>query len=127
MAAIAVSLSSCKDDLEFPEFGDGEALVKCEVKFTPLISALSSRAPGNAIKTIDNLHVLIYNSDDLLIANYTKDDLLNYQSSADENSSLTPNTGLPSGNIGSGSHNNPNTNPEKAEEETPRVTFSIPS
>lgn len=56
---------SCTDDEIFSstEIGEGEALVQAEVSFKPFAQGLKgdSRTPGDAIKEIQNLCVLVYN------------------------------------------------------------------
>ena len=55
---------SCTDDEIFSstEIGEGEALVQAEVSFKPFAQGLKedSRTPGNAIREIQNLCVLVY-------------------------------------------------------------------
>ena len=56
---------SCTDDeiVSSTEIGKGEALVQAEVSFKPFAQGLKedSRTPGNAIREIQNLCVLVYN------------------------------------------------------------------
>lgn len=65
--------SSCEDDYDFSDgvIGEGEANVSATVTFYPLTSALDneSRKPtaGNAIKSINTLSVIVYNSKNELV------------------------------------------------------------
>lgn len=59
-------LVSCEDDRLYNpgEIGEGEATISADVTFRPLASALQSRAtggtPGDAIKTISDLNIIVY-------------------------------------------------------------------
>lgn len=66
-------LSSCKDDLVLSpnEYGEGESVISAQITFNPLTGTSLSRAtggtPGEAIKTINNLTVLLYDTDNNLV------------------------------------------------------------
>lgn len=63
----AAMLSACQDDLRFQPIGEGEANIQATIKFHPLIAApvgdQESRTPGDAIKTIRDIQVVIYKPD----------------------------------------------------------------
>ncbi len=66
---------ACTDDILRNEYGpipEGESRVTATVEFQPLRSALETptRATGDAIKTIDNLWVLLYNEKSQLVQSY---------------------------------------------------------
>lgn len=69
LSLLPIAATSCEDDLDFRSnvTGEGEAVISAEVTFKPLVSALGSRAvsggtPGDAIKNIDQLWVVIFDS-----------------------------------------------------------------
>lgn len=127
---LTLSVVSCKDDIDFGPngFGEGEAVISAEVTFKPLMSALGSRAvsggtPGDAIKSIDQLWVVVFDSKGELcgadkgngsgiyqITNYKTDTNTASPSDAPQNPSTDPND--------TGSH--------KAESETQKATFTLP-
>lgn len=66
--------SSCKDDLLYSGgiIGEGESVISGTVKFKPLTPALNgtTRTPGNAIKSINSLCVLLYDEEGKLVKKY---------------------------------------------------------
>ncbi|WP_297057587.1 hypothetical protein [uncultured Duncaniella sp.] len=74
LLCVSLAMSSCTDDvlLDSSYIGDGEAEITAEITFKPLYPALSSRSvtggtPGNALKEIDNLMLLFYNTKNELV------------------------------------------------------------
>ncbi len=109
-------VSACTDDyLPNPTPGEGEADVSCNVRFEPLASALESRAPGNAIRNINTLTVLVYDIRGKFIRSYTQDELTDYAVNQEGNKDFPEIDG-------SGEHYNPT----QAETATARATFTIP-
>lgn len=71
LAFALLPLSSCLDDFPIDDFviGEGEALVEATVNFVPFgDTQLSSRASGSAIRDIETLYILRYNTDEVLVA-----------------------------------------------------------
>ncbi|MDE7407673.1 MAG: hypothetical protein K2M76_04570 [Muribaculaceae bacterium] len=71
IAYALLALAACRDDFPVEDFviGDGEALVEATVNFVPFSdSELGSRASGDAIRDIETLYILRYNSEEQLIA-----------------------------------------------------------
>lgn len=62
-------LSSCYDDFQpYQEAGDGIAQITAEVTFEPLTGINNNtRTPGNLIKNIENLSVILYTPNDELV------------------------------------------------------------
>lgn len=58
-------ITGCADDLDFrpTEIPEGEAVISAQVSFKPMMAALSSRSAGDAIKSIGNIHVFVYDRD----------------------------------------------------------------
>lgn len=59
-------ITGCADDLDFrpTEITEGETEVKFELSFKDFTPALASRSAGNSIESINNLWMVIYNTDD---------------------------------------------------------------
>lgn len=74
LAALSLFSSSCEDNLPIDNFttGDGEAKVTATVQFRPLMEKLgdSRSAPGNAISYVNDMAVLLYDSDGNLLKLY---------------------------------------------------------
>ncbi len=76
--------TSCDDD--FPifnvDFPEGEGVLTATVTFTPAtaLNIGTTRTPGDSIKDINSLCVLVYSPDGKLIQKYTRNQLLNYTS-----------------------------------------------
>lgn len=116
MLLAAAVTAGCHDEyLPNDEIGEGEADVSCDVRFEPLASALSSRAPGDAIKNINTLTVMIYDVKGKFIRSYTQDQLTDYTVNQNGNQDFPDIDG-------SGDHYNPT----QAETATARATFKIP-
>ena len=66
LCILFLSTSSCKDDLLYGggEAGEGKCVISGTVKFKSFTPALngSTRTPGNAIKEINSLCVLLYDA-----------------------------------------------------------------
>ncbi|MDE7449134.1 MAG: hypothetical protein K2M72_02845 [Paramuribaculum sp.] len=81
LAFALVSLSACRDDFPYEDIaiGEGEALVETTINFVPFgDTQLGSRASGSAIRDIETLYLLCYNTNEELIScdkieNYTVD------------------------------------------------------
>lgn len=60
-----ICTTSCKDDFYYPDqiIGEGTAKISATVSFQPLVSSLDhpSRSAGDAIRTISDIKVVIYN------------------------------------------------------------------
>lgn len=112
--AALILLTSCEDNFPIDNFvvGDGEARVTATVQFQPLMETLGedSRAtPGNAISSVSNMAVAIYDSEQTLLKLYNL-------SSADF-TRVEDNTDHPT---------DWNENDVAAEARTARYTFTIP-
>lgn len=74
LCILLLGASSCKDDLLYGGgiIGEGESVISGTVKFKPLTPALNgtTRTPGNAIKSIDSLCVLLYDVEGKLVKKY---------------------------------------------------------
>lgn len=74
--AALIILTSCEDDFPIDNFvaGDGEARVTATVQFQPLMAALDDgsrgAAAGNAISSISNMAVVVYNKDNEYVNHY---------------------------------------------------------
>ena len=74
--------TSCDDD--FPifnvDFPEGEGVLTATVTFTPAtaLNIGTTRTPGDSIKDINSLCVLVYSTDGKLIHKYNQNQLLNY-------------------------------------------------
>ncbi len=69
---LMAAVTSCKDDLLYTDGGlipEGESIVTAQVDFKPLVESLTdkSRTAGDAIKSINDLCVLLYNVDGILV------------------------------------------------------------
>lgn len=114
------SLSACRDD-DMPSFeiGKGEADIAVEVKFEPMTAALeNTRTPGNAIKEINTLAVIVYNSDKELVKVFNQgngsNDLKDYDYKVDGNTEMPKDeNGKPVG--------------DQSERTTAKATFKLPS
>lgn len=114
------SLSACRDD-DMPSFeiGEGEADIAVEVKFEPMTTALeNTRTPGNAIKEINTLAVIVYNSDKELVKVFNQgngsNELIDYEYKVDGNTEMPKDeNGDPVGN--------------QSEKTTAKATFKLPS
>lgn len=90
---------SCTDDLElYQSIKDGESLLTTRVSFNGYTPALDSRAAGNAIKTINTLWVVIYDSNDNYIdkkqiTEFTLNDVSNTDRPDDDYKPAESNTG----------------------------------
>lgn len=64
-AMLGVMLSSCTDDVLYNDLKiyDGTGSLRATISFKPLGSALRSRSSGTAIKTINNLCIVMYRYD----------------------------------------------------------------
>lgn len=105
-----LSVSACSDDFPVDDFviGEGEALVEATVNFVPFgDTQLSSRAPGDAIREIEKLYILRFNTDEELLA---CDKIDNFNVADDNNSRPM---GEPEGTV-------------SAETNTARATFKKP-
>lgn len=128
---LTMAATSCEDDLNFGPngFGEGEATVSAEVTFTPLVSALGSRAvsggtPGNAIKNINQLWVVVFDSKGKLygtdqgygsgIYMIAKEDITESENSA------MPDDALPNPKP------DPATGQHQAEQKTVKASFKLP-
>lgn len=114
---LITSLTGCRDD-DMPSFdyGIGETEIAVEVKFEPLSAALGeTRTPGNAIKGIETLSVIVYNSDDELIKVFNDIQLLqSYSYSVDGNDKMpVDGNGNPIG--------------DQAEATTAKASFTLPA
>lgn len=83
-ALFTMLFTSCSDDFPFPngDIPEGEGTLSATVTFHPAsgINLGGTRTPGNAIKDINSLCVLVYHTDGALMHKYAKSDLLNYKS-----------------------------------------------
>ena len=74
LCILLLGASSCKDDLLYGGgiIGEGESVISGTVKFKPLTPALNgtTRTPGNAIKSINSLCVLLYDVEGKLVKKY---------------------------------------------------------
>ncbi len=110
---ILTALSSCRDDLfELDsEPGEGEAVLKAEVTFSPVLDALDlTRTDGGAIKHINSLCVLMYDAEGNLVRRVPKKELKGLTITNNEKTS--PSDALPDGT-------------HQAEGSTPTATFTI--
>lgn len=117
-ALIALTLlSGCYDEyLPTPDsVGEGESTLSCDVRFEPLAGALATRAPGDAIKNIKTLTVLVYDLKGKLVKSYGKGDLLDWQLDEKGNTDFPDIDGKPD-----------NYTPTQSEAATARATFKIP-
>lgn len=129
---LPLAATSCEDDLNFGPngFGEGEATVSAEVTFTPLVSALGSRAvsggtPGDAIKSIDQLWVVVFDSKGNLYGPQLEGGKAGIYKITDFKTD-TNNTS-PSDAPQEPSDNPNSTDPiHKAESETVKATFTLP-
>lgn len=117
---LAIGLVSCVDDQLYnpDEIGEGEASISADVTFRPLSSALQSRAtggtPGDAIKKISNLNIIVYTESGKLSGIYPI---------SEDNITTSDNTNMPDdalsddilGNYG-----------HQAETKTTTATFNLP-
>ncbi len=63
--AFTLLFTSCLDEIDYEPIGEGNSSITATIKFHPLISSLEdnkSRTEGDAIKTIRNIQVVIYNA-----------------------------------------------------------------
>ena len=79
LVALLFGLSSCRDEEIWEEIGEGETQLSLTVKYQPLASALDTRTPGNAIKNVNSLCVLIYNSRNEYVNHYNIADLKDFK------------------------------------------------
>lgn len=128
---LPIAATSCEDDLNFGPngFGEGEATVSAEVTFTPLVSALGSRAvrggtPGNAIRNIDQLWVVIFDSKGKLYGEGTDGKAGIYKITGYKTE--TDNWGTPSDAPSDSSSDPEDKNPHRAESTTVKATFTLP-
>ena len=78
------AIVACTDDILYnpdDRIPEGESVVTAMVEFKPLSTGLAgkTRAEGTAIKTIENLCLLLYNQEGELVKKYTDGDFLNYE------------------------------------------------
>lgn len=113
LVALLFGLSSCRDEEIWEEIGEGETQLSLTVKYQPLASALDTRTPGNAIKNVNSLCVLIYNSRNEYVNHYNIADLKDFKYDNGGNTSM-PNdsVGRPIG--------------PQAEDSTYQASFKIP-
>lgn len=79
LVSALVLLCSCEDELlyENGNLGEGEVFVSASVEFEPAAASLDSRATaGNALKNIESLSIVIYNSDTTFNTIYNTADLI---------------------------------------------------
>ena len=113
---VLIFLSACRDDyLPYEQTGEGESTLSCDVRFEPLAGALATRAPGDAIKNIKTLTVLVYDLKGKLVKSYGKGDLLEWQLDEKGNTDFPDIDGKPD-----------NYTPTQSEAATARATFKIP-
>lgn len=107
---VSVCAVSCvPDSYELDTFEDGETDVEAEVVFSPITDALShTRAPGDAIKRVESLCVLIYDKN----KNFVKAEMV-----SQENINQEGNKDTASDAVGEGEH--------QAETTTPRAEFIL--
>lgn len=74
LCVLLLCTASCKDELLYGGgiIGEGESVISGTVKFKPLMPALngSTRTPGDAIKDINSLCVLLYDVEGKLVKKY---------------------------------------------------------
>lgn len=73
------AIVACTDDILYnpdDRIPEGESVVTAMVEFKPLSTGLAgkTRAEGTAIKTIENLCLLLYNQEGELVKKYTDGD-----------------------------------------------------
>ncbi len=109
---ISLLITCCRDEgIMPPEPGEGEGDVVCDLRFEPLVSALQTKALGDAIRSIETLTVLVYDMKGTLVKSYSQDSLVNYKVDQAGNADF-------SGVSTSGG--------QYAEKTTARATFTIP-
>lgn len=110
---LSAAVTSCVDERLYidPEIGEGEATLTASVVFSPVRDVLrGTRASGNALKHVNTLCVLFYNSEGNLAMKVPQEKLLGLQIE-NNNNAMAPDT------PGDGGH--------QAESDTPKATFSI--
>lgn len=110
-------LGACRDDLLYdPEVGEGEADMRFTIGFEPMYTGLdNTRAPGNAVNSINSVTVVAYRQDGTLYKIWRSAD-------GDFTYTTTENTDMPS-------DFNPLADPDsgehQAEAKTPKVNFTL--
>lgn len=110
---LSAAVTSCVDERLYvdPEIGEGEATLTASVVFSPVRDVLrGTRASGNALKHVNTLCVLFYDSEGNLAMKVPQEKLLGLQIE-NNNNAMAPDT------PGDGGH--------QAESDTPKATFSI--
>lgn len=110
---LPVFFTSCVDERLGidPEIGEGEATLTASVVFSPVRDALNgTRASGSALKHVNSLCVLLYDTEGRLAMKVPQSELKDLQIS-NNNNSMAPDA------PGDGGH--------QAESDTPKASFSI--
>lgn len=110
-------LGACRDDLLYdPEVGEGEADMRFTIGFEPMYTGLdNTRAPGNAVNSINSVTVVAYKQDGTLYKIWRSAD-------GDFTYTTTENTDMPSDFTPSA---DPDTGDHQAEAKTPKVNFTL--
>lgn len=130
LIALCVGLVSCKDEIEFGQFGEGYSSLSGNVTFYEMPLNVSRApgdtdnpvkggTPGEAIGNVNTLCVIVYNADGSLCRIYRQDDLENYKYDPSGNS------GTASDAIAGGDSDGVRFDEHQAETPTGRATFDI--
>ena len=114
---LAIAMTACQDDRLYDDsfIGEGESDLHATVSFIPLATGLDTRSSGTAIKSINNLCIVIYKSNGEYYTQFMAD--YDYKEDA--------NKGMPSDY----NENQPTTDYplDKAESSTPMASFTFKS
>lgn len=116
-----MTATSCRDELLYDDsiIGEGEANLSATLSFTPMEVGLDTRSSGTAVKSFDNVCIVIYTSEGEFVTKFMANQQEDYEYNSVGNASYpadTPST--PPGNDSNSGYD------KVSESKTPKATFS---